>query len=431
MKPSRAARAWAVRLAFALALGVTSLALAASPTTSVVSLNSSGEPANDDSGNPALSADARFVAFVSFATNLDPSGVGGIFVRDRVTGTTRLAAPASQHPYVQPIQPAISGDGRFVAWAQPDLFGDGNIFVHDMKSGRTKLVTVGVNGKPAGGRSQNPSISENGRYVAFSSDSTKPTQSKPRAARNEFVRDMKTGKTQQLNVSSAGTPGNGYCHHPSISADGRYVAFETNATNIVKGARGYNIYVRDLKKGKTILASRSSSGKLANSGSHRVSISGDARYIAFSSKATNLVKHDANHRADIFVRDLRKGQTKLVSVSSSDGQSNGDSGYPALSNHGGFVTFESDATNLVPGGDDGQTHVFFRDERSHKTMQADVSSSGQPANAGVGVIVPYYTSSLAMSADGSVVAVESPATNLSPDYTDGTDAVYVRGPLHG
>src|SRR5436190_14725773 len=291
-------KATAIRLflaslgALALGLGATTMALAANAKTTLVSVNSSGEPASADSGNPSLSADGRFVAFVSFATNLDPSGVGGIFVRDRETGTTEVVAPDSG--LNKPIQPAISATGRFVAFAEPDEFGDGNIHVHDMKSGKTRLVTVGVDGNPAGGRSQNPSLSADGRYVAFSSGATNLTRRKPIAGRNEFVRDMKAGKTQQVNVSSAGKTGNGYCHHPSISADGRYVAYESNATNLVKGARGYNIYVRDRKRHRTILASLSSSGRRANRGSHKASISGDGRYVAFASKATNLVKHDTN-----------------------------------------------------------------------------------------------------------------------------------------
>ena len=428
-------KATAIRLflasvgSLALALGVTTMALAANAKTALVSVSSSEEPANADSGNPSLSGDGRFVAFVSFATNLDPSGVGGIFVRDRKTGTTQLAAPASGS--VQPIQPSISADGRFVAFAEPDAFGDGNIYVHDMRSGKTSLVTVGRNGKPAGGRSQNPSLSATGRFVAFSSGATNLTRRKPIAARNEFVRDMKTGKTQQVNVSSTGKTGNGYCHHPSISADGRFVAYESRATNLVRGAHGYNIYVRDLKRRRTILASVSSSGRRANRGSHKAAISADGRYVAFASRATNLVKHDKNRKTDIFVRDLQRGKTKRVSVGSSGRQSDGDSNYPAISNHGGFITFQSDATNLVSGRADGHLHVFFRDERSGKTVQADVSSSGHPANAGVGVLIPAYTSSLAMSGDGRLVAVESPATNLVPGQTDGSDAVYVRGPMHG
>src|SRR5256885_903816 len=124
---------------------------------------------------------------------------------------------------------------------------------------KTALVSVSSSGTPANGRSGNPSLSGDGRFVAFSSGATNLTPRKPIAGRNEFVRDMKTGKTQQVNVSSAGETGNGYCHHPSISADGRYVAYESKATNLVKGARGYNVYVRDRKRHRTILASPSSS----------------------------------------------------------------------------------------------------------------------------------------------------------------------------
>ena len=190
-------------------------------------------------------------------------------------------------------------------------------------------MTVGVDGKAAGGRSQNPSLSANGRFIAFSSDATNLTRLKPIAARNEFVRDMKTGKTQQVNVSPAGKPGNGDRHHPSVSADGRYIAYESKATNIVKGASGtYNIFVRDLKSHRTILASLSSSGRRANGVSHRPCDLRRRRFVAFSSKATNLVKHDTNRKIDIFVRDLKRDTTKRVSVSSSGKQSDGDSKVP-------------------------------------------------------------------------------------------------------
>src|SRR5438874_8643416 len=125
------------------------MALAAAAKTTLVSVSSSSEAANDASGNPALSGDGRFVAFASFATNLDPSAPGGLFVRDLGTGTTQLVAPASRR--VLPIQPSFSANGRFVAYAEPDRFGDGNIYLYDSKSGKTSVVTIGRNGKPAGG----------------------------------------------------------------------------------------------------------------------------------------------------------------------------------------------------------------------------------------------------------------------------------------
>lgn len=411
-------------LAAAVALAASSAALGAGATTSLVSVTPSGDPM-DYSGHPSLSADGRYVAYMSFFDGQ----YGAIYVRDRQTDATALAVTGAKH--MVPIQPAISGDGRYVAWADPDRFGDGNVYLHDMTGDTTEVVTLDPHGNPAGGRSQNPSLSEDGRYVAFSSDSTKLTHLNPKAPRNEFVRDMQKGKTQQVNVSSSGKAGDGYCHHPSISADGRYVAFESKAKNLVKGAKGYNIFVRDLKKGKTILASVSSSGKMGDGGSHKPTISGDGRYVAFASTATNLVKDDTNHKTDIFVRDLKKDRTKLVSVSSSGKQSNGDSGYAVISNHGGYITLESDAKNLVSGGTDGETHVFFRDDHKGKTVQADVNSAGHSANRGVGTLIPAYTSSVAMSADGRVVAVESLGTNLDPAYDGDNDAVYVREPLHG
>jgi WD40 repeat protein len=277
-----------------------------------------------------------------------------------------------------------------------------------------------------------PSISADGRYVAFSSDAKDLTPLKPKARRNEFVRDMKTGKTKQLNVNSSGKVGNGDCHHPAISGSGRYVAFESNATNLVKGAKGWNIFVRDLKKHKTTLASRSSAGKNANGASHNPAVSGDGRYVSFDSKASNLVRGDPNKTWDVFRRDLVRKKTVRISVGSSGSQGNGSSRYSAVSNHGGFILFESLATNLVKGDTNNQPDIFFRNEHSGKTVRGNVSSSGRQADRGsfggttFGTVGPP-----SISADGRFAGFDSEATNLIPGDTNGFEDVFLRGPLHG
>ena len=416
--PIPPARGTAARLllvtvgSLALALGVIAAGWAASAKTTRISVGSSGEQSNNLSLSPSASADGRYVAFYSAASNLVPGVRLGTFVRDRKTGTTRVVSDRGS-------QPSISADGRFVAFSD-----DANVFVYGLKGGATRLVSQDPAGKPARGFSASPSTSGDGRYIAFSSDAKKMTTPRPTARRNGFLRDMKTGKVEQVNVSSAGKPGNGDCHHPSISANGRYVAFESKATNLVKGARGWNVFVRDLKKHKTKLASLSSAGKKANAASHNPSISGDGRYVAFESKATNLVKGDTNKSYDIFRRDLVKHKTVRVSVSSSGKQANGDSRHASISNHGGFIAFYSRATNLVKGDTNHKVDVFFRNERSGKTVRVSLSSSGKQANGG-------SHNPPSISADGRFVAFASQASNLVPGDTNDRWDVFLRGPLHG
>jgi Tol biopolymer transport system component len=405
--------------ALAVALCVAPTAFASSAATTLVSVSSSGQQANGDSFWPSISADGRLVAFTSRATNLDPSGQQGVYLRDRQTATTRLATTNADA-----YQPAISANGAFVAFTD-----NLNIYLDDVTSGVTTLVSEDTDGKPAGGNSLSPTISADGRFIAFSSNSHTLTPLMPTVRRNEFVRDMQTGKTQQVNVSSSGKPGNALCHHPSISADGRYVAFESNATNLVPGTKSkkWNIFVRDLKTQKTAVASLSSGGKSANGPSHNPSISGDGRYVAFESTASNLVKHDTNKTWDIFRRDLKTEKTTRVSVTAAGKQANGLSRYASLSNHGGFVAFESKATNLVKGSAKNLPGVFFRDMRGGKTTRVDVSSSGQVADRALrSLFIPP-----SISADGRYVAFGSPATNLVPGDANGHDDVFVRGPLHG
>jgi Tol biopolymer transport system component len=404
--------------ALAVALCVATTAFASSAATTLASVNSSGEQTNAFSSWPSISADGRLVAFTSNATNLDPSGKHGVYVRDGQTATTRLAAAGVGY------QPAMSADGAFVAFSDYK-----NIYVDDLTSSATTLVSEDTAGKPAGGSSLSPTISADGRFIAFSSDSHTLTPLKPKVRRNEFVRDMQTGKTQQVNVSSSGKPGNALCHHPSISADGRYVAFESNATNLVPATNStkWNIFVRDLKTQRTTLVSLNSGGKSANGPSHNPAISGDGRYVAFESPASNLVKHDTNKTWDIFRRDLKTQKTTRVSVTAAGKQANDFSRYASISNHGGFVAFESRAANLVNGSAANLPGLFLRDVRGGKTTRVDVSSSGQVANNPLrNLSVPP-----SISADGRYVAFGSPATNLVPGDTNGQDDIFVRGPLHG
>ena len=234
-------------------------------TTTAVSFDPAGYPGKSGSYNPSISADGRFVAFSSLASNIVPGDTNNtydIFLRDTLTNTTTLVSvdsagnPADDFSY----NPSISGDGRFVAFyssASNLVPGDtknrsGNIFVRDRLTNTTTLVSVDSAGNPGNSGSGSPSISGDGRFVAFTSDASNlvpgDTNSEPGIVGTDiFVRDTLTNTTTRVSVDSAGTQGNSYSSSPSISADGRFVAFDSSSSNLVPGDANYtdDIFVVD------------------------------------------------------------------------------------------------------------------------------------------------------------------------------------------
>ena len=357
-------------------------------TTSRVSVASDGTQATSYSSTPVLSGDGRYVAFESDASNLVPGDTNNsrdIFVHDTQTGTTSRADVASDGTQASTstdlygtASPAISGDGRYVAfwsWATNLVPGDTNgypdVFVHDMQTGTTVRVSVASNGTQANGASDNETsaLSSDGRYVVFESDASNLVPGDTNNAGDIFVHDMQTGTTVRVSVASNGTQANSYSTWPAISGNGRYVAFESAASNLVPGDtnKANDIFVHDMQTGTTVRVSVASNGTQGNAGkpygygSEFPVISDDGRYIAFTSESTNLVPGDTNKIADVFVHDMQTGTTSRVNVTSSGAQSNGDIGaVAALSGGGGYVSFSSDAPNLVPGDTNNDLDVFLR-----------------------------------------------------------------------
>jgi Tol biopolymer transport system component len=298
-------------------------------TTFLVSKSSAGVEGDSHSYSPVLSEDGRYVAFHSEATNLVSGDINAnkdIFVRDRQTGTTTLVSKSSAGVPGNGLSEgaSISADGRYVAFDSSatnlvagDANGDYDAFVRDRNTGTTYLVSkssAGVNGNYL---SSIPSISADGRYVAFESYATNLVSGDANAARDIFVRDRQTGSTTRVSRDSAGAEGNGASYEPSLSADGRYAVFYSDATNLLSGDSNAvsDIFVRDRQTGTTYLVSRDSAGSVGNGASTFPSLSGDCRYVAFQSAATNLVSGDINGKDDIFVRDRTTGTTTLVSRS--------------------------------------------------------------------------------------------------------------------
>jgi Tol biopolymer transport system component len=401
--------------------------------TERVSLSTGGALGNDNSDQASISADGRYVAFASLATNLvagDTNGVSDIFVRDRQTGTTVRASVATGGAQADGASyyPSISADGRYVAFlshATNLVPGDTNgleeIFVRDRQTGTTERVSVATGGAQADGFSFLPSISADGRYVAFSSTATNLVTGDTNHAEDVFVRDRQIGTTECVSLDSSGVQGNNSSLVCAISADGRYVAFGSFATNLVAGdTNGANdIFVRDRQTGTTERVSVATGGAQGNFGSQNPSISADGRYVAFTSDATNLVPGDTNGREDVFVHDRQAGTTERVSLDSGGAQGNDLSDFsPSISADGRYVAFMSYATNLVPGDTNGVFDVFVRDRHAGTTERMSVATGGWQGNG---------TSELpSISANGRYVAFESSATNLVPGDSNGSFDIYVR-----
>ena len=407
----------------------------AGQVTSRVSVATSGAQASlgaGVSGFEAMSADGRYVVLVSSSSNLVPADTNGyadVFVRDRLTGTTERVSVDSGGVEGNSVStlPAISADGRYVAFFSEatnlvpgDTNAAGDVFVRDRETGTTERVSLDSDGIQGNAPSLHPSISSDGRYVAFGSEASNLVAGDTNLSMDVFVRDRLTGTTERVSVSTAGAEGFDASAAPSISADGRFVVFGSVAPNLVAGdSNGFgDILVRDRQSGTTERASVDSSGVQADGASLFPSISDDGRYVAFGSDAANLVAGDTNGTSDVFVRDLVDGNTERASVDSIGSQANGPSYWGAISDDGRYVAFFSYATNLAAADTNGDSDVFVRDRQVGKTVHVSLSSGGIQGNGG-----SDYGS---VSGAGRYVLFNSEAANLVPGDTNGLGDAFVR-----
>jgi Tol biopolymer transport system component len=396
-----------------------------------VSVASDGAQGNGDSFANSISADGRYIAFASRASNLVPGDTNGkqdIFVHDRQTGQTTRVSVASDGTQANGDSghPAISADGRFVAFyssasnlVPDDTNGVEDVFVYDRLTGQITRVSVASDGTQANGPSWQPSISGDGRFVAFESGASNLVPGDTNDTWDVFVHDRLTGQTTRVSVASDGTEGNGLSFLARISADGRFVAFTSGASNLVPGDTNpkWDVFVHDRLTGQTTMVSVASDGTPGNGTSGGMSISGDGRFVAFVSDASNLVPGDTNGTLDVFVHDRLTGQTTRVSVASDGTQGNADSDGASLSQDGRFVAFFSTASNLVPGDTNGAMDVFVHDRQTGQTTMVSVASDGVQGNGD--------SSGAAISADGRFVVFTSEASNLVPGDTNGAWDVFV------
>jgi Tol biopolymer transport system component len=337
-------------------------------------------PGNGVSPYNTISADGRYVAFAQWM-DLPRSDV---VVYDLAAHTLRTASPGADgtQPNGISIEPSIDADGRYVAftsYASNLVAGDGNgsndVFVRDLVAGSTRLVSLSSDGRQGDGGSGTAAISADGRYVAFASDAGNLVAGDTNDSTDIFVRDLVAGTTRLVSRSSAGGPADGSSSGPAISATGRYVGFESAAANLVAGDTNglTDVFVRDLRHGTTRVSLATGGHTQADGWSARPAVSADGRYVSFTSAGTNLVAGDSNGRDDVFVRDRRYGRTYRVSVGA-HGQSDADSRGGAMSPDGRYVAFESSGMNLVAGDTNLVADVFRRDRSTRATLRVSLDT---------------------------------------------------------
>jgi Tol biopolymer transport system component len=322
--------------------------------------------------------------------------------------------------------PAISAHGRYVAFSanadlEPGGSGSYDIFLRDRRHGTTTRMSVNMSGAAGNGFSTLPAVSSHGRFVAFVSDASNLVPGDTNGAADVFVRDRRTGRTSRVSLTNDGTQisEGAALQAPAMSADGRFVAFSTGAANVAPGRdtnSSTDVFIRDRRNGTTRRVSLSSAEREGDSTSENAAISANGRYVAFSSRASNLVRGDTNEAEDVFLRDRLKGTTRRMSVSSAGRQASGFG--PTLSPNGRYVGFTTDSDALVPGPAAGGFAGYARDRRTGTTRRVTVGSGGVPGNDN--------SSSPRFSAGGRYVAFSSFASNLVVDDTNGVSDVFVR-----
>ena len=347
---------------------------------------------------------------------------------------TRLSTDGGRQLDLPSGMSEISANGRYVAFlsdaddlVEGDTNGFGDVFRLDRRTGEVVRVNVSATGEQANadlGESWTISISADGRYVAFASRAGNLVENDGNGTDDVFVKDVESGRITRVSEGTGGVEADGASFEPSISAGGRYVAYQSVARNISDtrlpgdGAPTVRTYVTEVATGRTQLVSLSSDEAPSNAGTSGAALSGDGRFVAFESDATNLVAGDTNGRGDVFVRDLERGTTRRVSVSSRGAQAARGAWSPSISADGRYVAFVSESP-LVAGDRNREPDVYVRDRRTDWTVPASLAPHGAWFDG--------MSFSPDLSADGSTVAFLFRRANPDrPGEYVGHDHVFVR-----
>ena len=402
-----------------------------------VSVASDGTQANDYSWEPSISTDGRYITFMSAATNLVPGDTNNyedIFVHDRFTGQTERVSISANgvQGNGSSLSPSISADGRYVAFVSAadnlvpeDRNSMADTFLHDRLTGDITRVSIASDGTEGDNSSFGTAaaISADGRYIAFCSYAGNLV---PGGDLNGgpnpdvYLHDRETAETTRISVASDGTQANDWSCKPSISSNGRFIAFDSFATNLAPEDPNSNldVFIHDQLTGNTSLISRAYGNQVANGESQSPSISADGRYVAYVSTADNLVAEDINGNWDIFVHDRLSGQNTLASIASNGTQGDNASIHAALSADGKYVLFDSVASNLVSDDTNGVMDLFMHNLLTHETIRVSMAFDGAEGNDSS----RFPT----IASHGCAMAFASNANNLVPNDTNNFQAIFVR-----
>ena len=414
-----------------------------------ISVTDTGQEANFDSYEAAVSDDGSIVAFRSSATNLVPGDTNNwsdIFVRDLNTDSTEIISlqPDGSETDSYSQHPELSDDGLVVAYQSKYDTPAGTtsgltvITVTERLPGPNVTTHLQLSFVPGNNDAEarlHPSISGNGQFVGFETrvtlQQTEPASARPvnddnNAAWDTFVYDrltVPTPPTLRVSRDSADNQSDGDSYHTSLSDDGQFVAFYSFATNLVPGDdnASEDIFVRNIGTGSTELISVANGGGPSNGDSYSPKVSGNGQFVAFRSLADNLVNGDNNDRWDIFVRDRLASTTERISVSSSGEEANHSSFEPSISDDGRFVAFRSNASNLVDDDRNQRFDIFVHDRQAGQTVRV-----GQPGSSESN----GHSYQPAISGNGQWIVFESDATNLiANDTNQARDIFRVPNPL--
>ncbi|MBL8398610.1 MAG: PD40 domain-containing protein, partial [Candidatus Accumulibacter sp.] len=401
-----------------------------------VSTDAAGVQGNGDSSTAQFSVDCRHVLFESMASNLlagDSNGTRDIFVKDLPSGSIQRVSTDVAGGEANSFSTAaqFSADGRYVLFeskASNLLAGDSNgvtdIFVKELSSGAIRRVSTDAAGGEANSFSTAAQFSADGRYVLFASVANNLVAGDSNGAYDIFVKDLQSGVIRRVSTDAADLQANGGSYNAWFSTDGRYVLFESTASNLLAGDSNgsRDIFVKDLQSGAIRRVSTDTAGVQGNGVSEYARFSTDGRYVLFTSEASNLVAGDSNGVTDVFVKDLQSGAIQRVSTDALGGEANGYSYSIQFSADGRYMLFTSDASNLVAGDSNGTWDIFVKDLQNGAIRCVSTDVAGVHGNG--------YSTAARFSADGRYVLFDSTASNLVPgDSNNAWDIFRVANPF--
>ncbi len=429
-----------------------------------ISTDASDAQAMGVSSKPSISRDGRYVVFQSTAANLvygDTNNLADLFLKDNLTGAiTRISTSATGgEANGESYNAAISMYGQYVVFSSTatnlvpgdapanclDYLHGGTsnpcveIFLKDTQTGEVKLVSADPTGQKATGNSYTSSISADGRYAAFDSNAANLVYREPGQCQSMyssmslncvqfFVKDLQTGEIMMGSTSNAGAEANKDSDGGMISADGRFLTFNSRGSNLISGDTNAtsDIFVKNLQSGVVNRASTTSSGGQSSSSTYQTVISPDGRFVVFGYGGMDLVAGTDRNSflPDVFIKDTLTGSVSLVSQTQAGISSNNPCYSGTVSEDGRFVTFTSRATNLVPGTPRNISAVFVKDLATGELTDASISQAGEMADG--------ENSWPVMSGDGRYIAFASEATNLVPGDSNAVEDVFLAlaSPLH-